>query len=123
MNFREAVISGLAKVVDFSSRASRAEFWFWLLFVMLGEIVAAILDTAIFARHTGFAPLPSLFTVIILLPTVAVGARRLHDTGRSGWWLLVALSGIGVVLLLYWQSQQGAPGPNRFGPSAEEATG
>jgi len=122
MNFREAVISGLARGADFSSRASRAEFWYWLLLVALGEITAAILDTAIFAAHTGFAPLPSLFTLLAVLPTAAVAARRLHDTDRSGWWLVIACTGVGVLPLLYWQYQPGTPGTNRFGPNPEEAT-
>lgn len=121
MNFRAAVISSLTKSVDFWSRASRSEFWYWLVFVAVGEIVAAILDTAIFAVHTGFAPLPSVFTLIVLLPTVAVAARRLHDSDRSAWWLLIALTGIGVLPLLYWQSQVGTAGKNRYGLGPEGA--
>jgi uncharacterized membrane protein YhaH (DUF805 family) len=57
-----------------------------------------------------------LVSLLLLLPGVAVSVRRLHDLDRSGWWLLLTLTGIGIILLLIWDCMRGTPGPNRFGP-------
>jgi uncharacterized membrane protein YhaH (DUF805 family) len=61
-------------------------------------------------------------TLVLLPPTFAVAARRLHDTDRSGWWLLVAFTGIGILLLLYWQYQESTPDANRFGSEPPNGT-
>jgi uncharacterized membrane protein YhaH (DUF805 family) len=123
MTFREAVSSGFANYTVFSGRAARSEYWLWALFAALGMVAMQILDAALFAQISESGPLPlrsplnSMFILVTLLPSLAVEARRLHDTDRSGWWLLAALTGIGVVLLLYWAAQEGTRGQNRFGPS------
>lgn len=119
MNFGQAVVLGFSNYVNFSGRAGRAEYWLWMLFTVMVAVASEFLDSAIFVYHDGFSPLNSplntLSTLALLLPTLAAATRRLHDLDRSGWWLLLALSGIGILLLLYWQSQDGTPGANRFG--------
>jgi uncharacterized membrane protein YhaH (DUF805 family) len=118
MNFGQAIKSGFSNYVTFSGRAARSEFWYWTLFVVLVTMAAGILDRGLFdfdeASTTGvFGPLVSL---IFFLPGLAVSVRRLHDLDRSGWWLLLVLTMIGVILLIIWDCIKGTTGPNRFGP-------
>lgn len=121
MNFQDAVKNVLSNYATFGGRARRAEYWWWVLFMLLGNIAFGILDGAIFGRAMmghmqGNGPLTAVFSVLMLLPGLAVAARRLHDTDRSGWWLLLAfVPVIGVVVLLWWACTRGTQGPNRFG--------
>ncbi len=117
MNFGQAIKAGFSNYVNFSSRAIRSEYWFWVLFTLIGEAVAAGIDAVLFnSSPGGFSPLYSLFGLATVLPSLAVGIRRLHDIDRTGWWLLLALTGVGAFVLIYWACQKGTPGPNRFGP-------
>jgi uncharacterized membrane protein YhaH (DUF805 family) len=116
MNFVEAIKSGFSHYVTFSGRASRSEYWYWVLFAALGGLVTAVIDAAIFGYHAGVSPLNSIFGLVVFLPGLAVAARRLHDTDRTAWWLLLALTGIGAIVLIIWFCFKGTPGPNRFGP-------
>ena len=118
MNFGQAIKSGFSNYVTFSGRAARSEFWYWTLFVVLVTMAAGILDRGLFdfdeSTTTGvFGPLVSL---IFFLPGLAVSVRRLHDLDRTGWWLLLVLTMIGVILLIIWDCIKGTTGPNRFGP-------
>jgi uncharacterized membrane protein YhaH (DUF805 family) len=115
MTFVEAIKSGFSHYVTFSGRASRSEYWFWFLFAVLGGLVTATLDAAIFGFHAGASPLNGIFSLIIFLPGLAVAARRIHDIDRTAWWLLLLLTGIGAILLIVWFCFKGTPGPNRFG--------
>ena len=115
MTFRDAIRDGFANYVNFSGRAGLGEFWYWVLFIILAGIVTAILD-AIWFRDF-FYPVSDLFTLATLLPGLAISVRRLHDTDRSGWWVLLSfIPLIGTIVLIVWWVQQGTPGPIRFGP-------
>jgi uncharacterized membrane protein YhaH (DUF805 family) len=120
MNFPQAVASGFTKYVMFSGRASRSEYWYWVLFLILGRFVTRILAVIIFPSSTlVIAPraLESLLSLILLIPTFAVAVRRLHDVDRTGWWLLLYFTIIGTVYpLLVWKCTKGTDGANRFGP-------
>jgi uncharacterized membrane protein YhaH (DUF805 family) len=117
MNFIQAIGSGFSNYVNFSGRAARAEYWLWVLFTVIGGIAAGILDAALWGYDaTGGSPLNAVFDVITFLPSLAIGVRRLHDIDRTGWWLLIALTGIGILVLIYWACVKGTAGPNRFGP-------
>lgn len=95
MDFLQAIKSCLGQYATFSGRASRSEFWWFFLFQLLALIVTSMLgDTAY-----------SIAALLLLLPALAVGTRRLHDIGRSGWWQLLMLTGIGYLVLLYWWVQ------------------
>ncbi len=119
MDFATAVRLCLRKYVDFSGRAARPEFWWWALAYFGGVTVAAVFDVAAFRRSD--ALFSALFALAVFLPTVAVTARRLHDTGRSGWWQLLWLIPIlGQLVVLYWLVSPGDPGPNRFGPDPRQ---
>lgn len=105
MNFGQAVSSCLRNYAVFSGRASRSEFWWFFLFQLLVMLAVSMVSE----KLTGLANLA------LLLPSLAVGARRLHDIGRSGWWQLLMLSGIGFLVLLYWWVQPTADDDRSYG--------
>jgi uncharacterized membrane protein YhaH (DUF805 family) len=113
MGFAEAISSGLRNYVTFSGRAARSEYWWFFLFAILCSIAGEILDAA-----TGGAGLINLAVALgLLLPSIALAVRRLHDKDRSGWWyLIIFIPLIGGLILLYWFVTRGTAGPNRFGP-------
>jgi len=91
MNFQEAVQSGFSNYANFRGRASRSAFWWWQLFLLLGGIVAGLLDLVANFNVFGGSPLATVFWLATIIPDLAVTVRRLHDTDSSGWWLLLAL--------------------------------
>ena len=115
MNFPQAIASGFRNFATFSGRASRSEYWYWVLFTLIGGIATLILDHAAFS-DSDYSPLNSIFNLICFLPSLAVGVRRLHDIGRTGWWWLIALTVIGLIVLIVWACQKSDPGPNAYGP-------
>jgi len=115
MNFVQAIKSGFSHYVTFSGRACRSEYWFWVLFAIIGALITLALDVAIFGFHGGVSPFNSIFNLATFLPGLAVAARRLHDIDRTAWWLLILLTGIGAILLVVWYCFKGTSGPNRFG--------
>lgn len=120
MSFTEAIKSGFANYVSFSGRARRSEYWYWTLFVIVATVAANIIDGVL-----GSAPLVSLVVGLgLLLPGLAVSFRRLHDTGRSAWWLLILLVPlIGAIVLIVFYVQDSEPTENRFGPSPKTLPG
>ena len=114
MNFIEAIRSGFTNYTNFKDRASRSEYWFWVLFTFIGGICTLIVDAYI-VGNIDTAPINLIFNIIIFLPGIAVSVRRLHDVNRSGWWLLIMLTGIGIILLLYWTIKAGDKEANKFG--------
>jgi uncharacterized membrane protein YhaH (DUF805 family) len=114
MNFGQALASGFSNYVNFSGRAVRSEYWYWVLFSVICSIVASLIDSDLF-DYT-FSPLQTAFNLATFLPGLAVMVRRLHDIDRTGWWILITFTIIGIVLLIYWNCQPGTPGPNRYGP-------
>ena len=107
----------LKQYVDFSGRAQRMEFWMFQLFNLLISIGLAIVDAIL-----GLGILQMVYALAVLLPSIAVGARRLHDTNRSGWWLLLAfIPVIGIIVLIVFWVQDSDPGSNAFGPNPKGA--
>jgi uncharacterized membrane protein YhaH (DUF805 family) len=102
MNFGQAISTCLSKYATFSGRASRPEFWWFFLFQILVSVAASMVGDTIAA----------LASLALLLPALAVGTRRLHDIGKSGWWQLLGLTGIGLLVLIYWWVQPTADGSN-----------
>src|SRR5580765_35767 len=98
MGFREAIVTGLSNYFTFRGRASRSEYWYFVLFVFICALLAALVDRAI-----GRPVFQILVTLATFIPNVSVLVRRLHDTGRSGWFYWIALIPLaGVVMLIYW---------------------
>ncbi len=116
MGFTEAVAAAFRNYVNFRDRASRSEYWWFFLFIFVANLVLGAIEGAMgLAAGHGF--LSMLFGLVTFIPGLAVGARRLHDADRSGWWLLLGFVPlIGIVVLLIWFAQRGTPGTNRFGP-------
>jgi len=114
MNMGEAVRSVLTQYATFSGRAPRSEFWYWVLATTIAGIVVGGFDHLIGMGNS--MPVSSLLGLAILIPNIAVSVRRLHDTDRSGWWLLIILVPIvGWLVLLWFYIQKGTEGTNRFG--------
>lgn len=110
MTFTQAISSGLRRYVDFKTRSSRSEYWWWSLFSLLVG-----LGTSTFDLMIGVAILNGISSLALFLPGVAVAIRRLHDVNRSGWWFLLAFTVIGILLLIYWYLQPGTRGTNNYG--------
>ena len=116
MSFGDAVTNCLSNnYVGFSGRASRSEYWFWVLFTLIVQLVTGIMDGFIFGSEFGTGTISSIVSVGFLLPGLAVLVRRLHDVGKSGWWILSSILILPVLLLLYWLIIEGDSNPNEYG--------
>ena len=127
-NFRRIVTT---QYFDFNGRTRRRDFWFYILAYVLIMIVLSIIESALGLRtshgESGYyssGPLTGLLGLALLLPSLGVSARRLHDADHSAWWLLLNLIPVlGWLVLLYWYVQRGTAGTNQFGadPKADAA--
>jgi uncharacterized membrane protein YhaH (DUF805 family) len=155
MGFGEAIRICLSKYVDFNGRAPRSEYWWFVLFALLVGIATALIDRVVapgYVAAHGRGPVSMVASLALLLPSLAVSVRRLHDIDRTGWWILIvyvavlvlAFVAIGAaftghaaaalimllimlalcVWLIVWFATKGTAGPNRFGPDplADDAT-
>jgi len=105
MDFVQAIKSCLGQYATFSGRASRSEYWWFFLFQVLVMVATGMLGDVI----------NGLASLALSLPALAVGTRRLHDIGRTGWWQLLLLTGIGFFVLLYWWVQPTDGASNIYG--------
>jgi len=130
--YMDQVMKVYRNYVGFTGRADRKEFWYFILFYVIVSAVLQILDRVAFGgpqiidsgRHWvashDFQPLTAIFAVISLCPSIAVTMRRLHDTGKSGWWVLIGLIPlIGWIWLLVLCAAKGDPSPNGHGEPPE----
>ncbi|MEX2594924.1 MAG: DUF805 domain-containing protein [Anditalea sp.] len=103
------------KYALFTGRARRSEYWYFTLFNIIVSLGLGMIDA-----FTGIGFLSSLYGLAVIIPSIVVGIRRLHDTGKSGWWLLIALVPfIGWIILIYFLIQDSQPHDNQYGPSPE----
>lgn len=115
MRFPEAVNACLNRYAQFTGRARRSEYWYFALFTVIVGMVTATLDAALFPNSLA-GPINAIASLLLLAPALAAAARRLHDTDRSGWWMLVGLVPlVGWLFMLVWLCKPGTAGPNRFG--------
>lgn len=140
MSFIESIKTVLSKYAVFNGRARRSEFWWYYLAVTIVETIlyvalvvpglsaytAATMEAAM-AGSTVAPAMPgsltagylvvSLVGLALFLPTLGASVRRLHDTDRSGFWVLLGLVPfVGVIILIVWWASNGTPGPNQYGP-------
>jgi uncharacterized membrane protein YhaH (DUF805 family) len=115
MNWYKKVMSQYA---DFKGRARRQEYWMFVLFNLLFIAAAGIIDrvTGLANEMTGIGPVYSLYVLAVFIPSIAVSIRRLHDIGKSGWWIALALLPIiGAIWLLVLMVKEGQRGENQYG--------
>jgi uncharacterized membrane protein YhaH (DUF805 family) len=104
----------LKKYAEFNGRARRTEYWMFVLFNLLAYVVLGIVERIIHVQMI----LTTIYSLAVLVPALAVSVRRLHDTNRSGWWLLVALIPlVGAIVLLVFGVQEGQASQNQYGPN------
>jgi uncharacterized membrane protein YhaH (DUF805 family) len=112
MDFQQSIKTCLQKYADFNGRASRPEFWWFVLFTFAVSIIAGVI-------FRGW--INQLISLALFVPSIAVGARRLHDIGKSGWLqLLWIIPVIGWAILIYWAAQPSGPA-NQYGGATAEA--
>jgi uncharacterized membrane protein YhaH (DUF805 family) len=118
VSFIESIRTCFSKYVTWQGRAGRAEYWWWALFAFVVYVVGIIVDVA------AKSPIPLIILVLVLLlPSLAVFVRRLHDTGRSGWWYWIGLVPLvgGIILLVF--ACTASSGPNQYGNGPEGPAG
>ena len=115
----------LKQYADFNGRARRKEYWMFVLFNIIFGTIAMVLDNVlgIAMDSMGYGPIYGLYVIVVLIPSIAVSVRRLHDLGKSGWMLLIALIPIiGAIWLLILFVKEGEQGENEYGPDSKEGT-
>jgi uncharacterized membrane protein YhaH (DUF805 family) len=123
MNFMDAVRTCLNNYANFSGRARRSEFWWFVLFNFCVQIATSIVDT-ILATLIGINVLSFIVMLALIVPGIAVSVRRMHDIGRSGWFVLLGLIPlVGPIILIIWYVKPGTPGPNQYGEDPKGGLG
>ena len=113
----------LQHYADFTGRARRSEYWYFVLFNLIISFVIGFT----FGVIAGILDMPALvylaylWSLAVFIPSLAVSVRRLHDIGRSGWWLLLSLIPlVGAIILIFWHCTDSQPGANQYGPNPKE---
>jgi uncharacterized membrane protein YhaH (DUF805 family) len=117
-------IAVIKKYAVFSGRARRKEYWYFVLFNILISIGLSIIDAVLGTGNaeTGTGLLSGIYSLAVLIPSLAVLVRRLHDTNRSGWWILIGLIPIiGWIVLLVFMVEDSNPGQNQYGANPKDA--
>lgn len=115
----------LKKYAVFDGRAGQKEYWWFSLFSFIIILVLSVIDivTGTFNVNVGLGLLGGIYTLAVLIPSIAVSVRRLHDTDRSGWWFLInGIPLIGVIVFLVFTAQDGTSGDNQYGSNPKGAT-
>ena len=118
-------LQALKKYAVFSGRSRRKEYWYFVLFNIIVAIVLAGIDALLGTRSSSssIGLLSGIYGLAVIIPSLAVTVRRLHDIDRSGWWIFINLIPlIGAIVLLVFAVSEGTPGNNRYGPSPKGAT-
>ena len=116
MDIQQSIKTCFKKFATFDGRASRSEYWWFQFFYMLVVLVAVILDSILVGGNLESAgALEIVSQLVLLLPALAVTARRLHDVNRSGWWMLVGITIVGLIPLFIWWLAPGTNKKNKYG--------
>lgn len=107
----------IKKYAVFTGRARRTEYWMYILFYAIGVVLLTIIEGILGMPGV----LSGLYSLGLLLPSVGVGIRRLHDIDRTGWWMLLGLTCIGTIVLIIFFIQDSTPGENKYGPNPKGA--
>jgi uncharacterized membrane protein YhaH (DUF805 family) len=119
MGFGQSISTVISKIGVFDGRASRSEFWWWYLLIVIVNFAVSILDWLIFGRESmGMGIIGWIFSILVLLISLSVGARRLHDTGKTGWLqLLILIPCVGFIILIVFWAMPSQAGDNQYGPA------
>ena len=118
MSFGQAISSGFANITNFEGRASRSAFWYWALLIFIINVVVGLLLGSWRGGGGFLAFIGWVISIILFLATIAVGCRRMHDTGKSGWFqLLWLIPCVGFIITIILWAQPGTPGDNKYGPA------
>ena len=115
MNFAQSISYCFSNYANFNGRGRRSEFWWFVLFTWMLSLGGSIMDST--TTGTGYGTLYYITSIVTFVPSIAAGARRLHDVNKSGWWQLLWITIIGGILLIIWNATEGEKKKNRFGPS------
>ncbi|MDC0136789.1 DUF805 domain-containing protein [Sulfitobacter sp.] len=116
--FMGALKDGFARFVDFKTRSTRSQYWWFTLWSVIVSIITGIIDVSLGMGDTG--PVGLLTSLVLFLPSLAVAIRRLHDIGRTGWWmLLVFIPILGWIVLLVFYCTKSQETPNKWGPEPQ----
>ena len=120
MTFQDSIKSCFNKYGSINGRATRSEYWYWALFVFLVSIFTFVIDINLLGSsiYDEFTPLNSIWTLVVLIPGITVTVRRLHDVNRSGWWIFIIFTVIGIIPYFYWLVKGSDVTENSFGPSS-----
>jgi uncharacterized membrane protein YhaH (DUF805 family) len=113
VDFQGAIRNQIANVLNFQGRASRSAYWWYVLALIIVDVVLQIISGV--AGSSALTLLVGLILFVVVLSGLSLAVRRLHDTDKSGWWLLLSLTIIGSLVVLFFVVQPGTPGQNRFG--------
>jgi uncharacterized membrane protein YhaH (DUF805 family) len=111
----------LRRYADFDGRSQRAEYWMFALLNIVVMCALFVVGLLITNGGSAFTMLFGLYCLAVFIPSIAVGVRRLHDTGRSGWWLLLSVVPLVSLILLVFFVEDGTPGGNEYGPNPKTA--
>lgn len=117
-------VEALKKYAVFGGRSRRKEYWFFLLFSMIISAALTIIDVVVgtFSSSSGIGLLSGIYSLAVLIPSIAVSVRRLHDIDRTGWWILISLVPIiGTIVLVVFAVQDGTTGSNQHGSNPKAA--
>lgn len=112
MGFIQSITTCFDKYATFSGRASRSEFWWFYLFVTVFGWITILVDSFVVVNDIGVMNL--IFELAVIIPTLAVGARRYHDINKSGWWQLAVFTIILLPVVIYWYAKKGDANKNRY---------
>ncbi len=122
MSFQDAVRVCLSKYADFQGRARRSEYWWFVVFTAVVTTIGSVLDALVGTGYGSYGLIEGVAALALLLPSLAVGARRLHDVGRSGWLLLLLIIPVlGALFLVIAFFIRDSQPENRYGPSPKPA--
>lgn len=117
VHFLEAIQLFFVNYFNFKDRSSRGAFWYIVLLALIINVLLPL--CSYWAAPEVLVPVTALYFLIIVIPSLALKIRRLHDVNKSGWWLLIAFTGIGYFILLYWYCCRGTLGANYYGEDVE----
>ncbi|MCO7187914.1 DUF805 domain-containing protein [Pseudoalteromonas sp. XMcav2-N-2] len=120
----DSYLSVLKNYTEFKGRARRKEYWLFMLCNLIVMIVLGLVDMMLgmYSEEAGVGLVSGLYALAVIIPSIAVGVRRLHDIGRSGWWMLLTFVPlVGPLVLLVFNVMDSNPGENEYGPNPKEA--